>query len=223
MCGRYVLDDPQQIFHHYSTTNTLDLQPNFNVTPGQSMPVIIQDSTGHNQARLMRWGLIPYWAKDPRIGYRLINARCETVTSKPSFSDRIHHHRCLVPATGFYEWDQHHTPKTPHYFHLPEHPLYSFAGLYASWPDSVGKPLFSFTILTMPANDQVLPIHHRMPAILQSHYESLWLNPHTDISASLSELLQPYPSTTLQHYPVSHLVNHPQHNSPQLTQPLHAS
>jgi putative SOS response-associated peptidase YedK len=222
MCGRYVFYAGEDMFDRFyldpHDNRDFQLNQNYNVSPGQFMPVVIPGSA-KNQLSLMRWGLIPAWAKDPQIGYRLINARAESVTLKPSFRPSFRRHRCLVPANGFYEWQKGAKTKTPFYFTLKDQPLFAFAGLYDSWLSPDGSPLATFTIITSEANDLVLPIHSRMPIILKPQDEGLWLDPHAHES-DLTKILTPYPSNLMQTYPVSSRLNRPSQNDPDLIRPV---
>ena len=216
MCGRYTLDKPGQLQSRFHTQNDLELAaPRYNVAPGSMMPVITHATA--ILAETMRWGLVPFWAKDPRIGYRLINARAETVMDKPSFKHSFHTKRCLVPATGFYEW-QHQNGKQPYYFHAVKEPLFSFAGLFDEWRDAEGKSLKTFTILTTQANKLMNPIHNRMPVILTPDQESVWLSPVAP-TPDLLNLLHPPANSLLTKYPVSSKVNSPTNDAPALIKP----
>src|SRR5262249_8193437 len=144
---------------------------------------------------LMRWGLIPFWAKDEKVGYSLINARAEDIDKKPSFREAFEKRRCLVPATGFYEWGP--IPggplKQPHYVTLQSGDLMSFAGLWESWKNSAGERIETYTIITTDANEMLQKVHHRMPAVLDEQSWHIWLDSPTD-QTTLLGLLQPYPA-----------------------------
>jgi putative SOS response-associated peptidase YedK len=168
---------------------------------------------------MLRWGLIPSWAKDPAMGAKLINARAETVAEKPSFRSAFRHRRCLVVADGFYEWQKQEGKKQPFYFRLQDGQPFAFAGLWESWKDPNGEVVDSCTILTTEANQLMQPIHDRMPVILASQDYDLWLDP-TVQSEQLQNLLQPFPSEAMVSYPVSTKVNKPTNDTPELVNSL---
>lgn len=164
---------------------------------------------------MLHWGLIPSWAKDSKIGSKLINARAETVAEKPSFRSAFRKRRCLILADGFYEWQQQEgkKQKQPFYFQLNDGCPFAFAGLWEHWKDSNGEEIDSCTILTTEANELMHPIHHRMPVILDHKNYELWLNPEVKQPELLQPLLCPYPTQEMQAYPVSKLVNKPSQDS----------
>ncbi len=190
MCGRYINQaETKEIIDTYKINidqnNPLPLfAPQDQITPGSVVPVITGNSP--NKLDYMKWGLVPYWAKDPKIGYKMFNARAETLSDKPSFKEPFKKRRCLVPATGFYEWKKDtdskmNIKKTPYLFTIKNRRLFSFAGLYDIWLDAEGKELKTFTIITTEANALMKPIHDRMPVIVDPQYEDLWLNIGSDI------------------------------------------
>lgn len=181
------------------------------------MPVVTKNK-GY-EIELMKWGMIPFWAKDPRIGFKMINARDDSVTVKPSFRKPFHEQRCLIPASGFYEWKKTVERKTPYYIHSKTPGIITFAGLYDIWEDAEGREIKSYTILTTKANSVVEAIHDRMPVILRNGDEDMWLEKETE-EASLREMLKPSDPNDLESYPVSDLVNNPRNNSDVLLQPL---
>ena len=215
MCGRYaiVLVDDGTLQRRFSLEELPDdLQPRFNVAPTQTLPVITRNSP--NRVEMMRWGLIPSWAKDASIGSKMINARAETVAEKPAFRRPLRTQRCLVPATGFYEWQRDGDSKTPHFIHLPDEPLFAFAGLYDIWRDPDGQTVKTYTILTTEPNALMASIHNRMPVILRREDEDEWLNPDNTEPEHLLPLLRPYSSGKMAAYPVSRMVNSPQNDAP---------
>jgi putative SOS response-associated peptidase YedK len=214
MCGRYNLTSPQNIQSRFETTNNLDLRPNYNAAPGQLMPVVTRNSP--NKVELMKWGLIPFWAKDPSIGYKMINARAETVAEKPSYRNAFKSRRCLVPSTGFYEWKREGKLKAPYLITVKESEMFSFAGLYETWKDVEGKEIHSFTIITTTPNQAVSDIHDRMPVILKAENEAEWLDLKVKDVAQLQRLLQPYENDLVEVRPVSDLVNNAQNNVPEI-------
>ncbi len=215
MCGRYaiVLAEDGSLQRRFSLEELLDdPAPRYNVAPTQTLPVVVRHSPNH--LAMMRWGLIPSWAKDPSIGNRMINARAESVAEKPAFRRPFRSQRCLVPASGFFEWKREGTGKQPYFVHLTDEPLFAFAGLYDIWHDPQGQAVHSYTILTTDANDLMAPIHNRMPVILAREDEDDWLDPDISEPERLLPLLRPYPARAMEAYPVSRAVNSPMHDAP---------
>lgn len=212
MCGRFTLIHPDAIANHFGVQVDPVPPPRFNIAPTQPLGVICS-AQKQRVFRLMLWGLIPPWAKDKQ-GKRLINARAETAHEKPSFRAAFKRRRCLIPATGFYEWQSQADGKQPFYFHLPDHKLFAFAGLWDVWED-----IQTCTILTTVANEILQPIHTRMPVILNPAAYDLWLNLGTS-GEQLRSLLRPYPAEPMQAYPVSRVVNSPTLDQPVCLEPL---
>jgi len=212
MCGRFTLtknsEDVAQAFGLSPPPAGHDEVPEFparyNIAPSQPVGVIVEDrNSSKRELRLMVWGLIPSWAKDPSIGAKLINARSETVTEKPSFRAAFKYRRCLIPADGFYEWQKAQGgPKQPFYFSMAGSGLFAFAGLWESWND-----IETCTILTTSAHSLLQTIHDRMPVILQPDDYARWLDPRLQNAPDLKELLQPYPDDSMEAIPVSTRVN----------------
>jgi putative SOS response-associated peptidase YedK len=198
----------------------LDLEPRYNIAPTQTTPVITRNSP--NRAEEMRWGLVPFWAKDPSIGNKMINARAETVAEKPAFRKALAARRCLVPASGFYEWKRDAGGKVPHYIFLRDTGSFAFAGLYEIWKDQDGQVLKTYTIITTTPNELMETIHNRMPVILSREDEGLWLDKEAEIPALLA-LLRPYPAEQMDAYVVSKAVNSPMHEGESLIEPEPAS
>jgi putative SOS response-associated peptidase YedK len=217
MCGRYaiVVAGDGTLQRRFSLEELHeDPAPRFNVAPTQTLPVITRNSP--NRVEMMRWGLVPSWAKDASIGSRMINARAETVAEKPAFRRSLRSQRCLVPATGFYEWKRDGDRKTPHFIHLREEPLFAFAGLYDVWRDPDGQTMKTYTILTTAPNALMSEIHNRMPVILRREDEDDWLDPANSEPEHLLPLLRPYPASEMAAYPVSRMVNSPANDAPDL-------
>lgn len=162
----------------------------------------------------MRWGLIPFWAKDPSVGYRMINARCETVATSGAFKHALRHRRCLIPADGFYEWKKEAGSKIPMRILLKGGEAFTFAGLWETWKSPEGQTIESCIIITCGPNELMAPIHDRMPVILPEKVEATWLDSGTEDPAQLLPLLVPYPSERMKAYRVSPLVNSPKTDSP---------
>lgn len=217
MCGRYgfIPGSKKQFQERFRIDRVnFELKPRYNVAPGQIMPVITRNSP--NKAEEMKWGLVPFWAKDPKIGYKMINARAETVAIKPSFRRSLMKQRCLIPVSGFYEWKKTDNTKIPYYIHLKNAELFSFAGLYDVWKDAEGKELKSYTIITTEPNTLMAEIHNRMPAILSETTEETWLDPANQNLSQLVGLLNPYMTIDMSANPVSKLVNNPENDSPEI-------
>jgi putative SOS response-associated peptidase YedK len=216
MCGRYSFVPTESIAARFDIQQAqLNLLPRYNVAPSQSMPVVVRNSP--NRMVEMQWGLIPSWSKEPRAQFSTINARAETITKSPVFRGPFKSRRCLVPASGFYEWRQTGQGKQPYCIRLKEEELFAFAGLYDVWRDAEGNELSSYTIITTTPNDLVAPIHNRMPVILQQEDEQAWLDKEAD-SARLLALLVAYPADKMQAYPVSRAVNSPANEGAELLQ-----
>ncbi len=197
MCGRFTLTDTDNFSSHFNITTTTNISekitPHYNIAPTQIIPVIYKDENQENRIEFRKWDLVPFWAKDPKIGYGMINARAETLTQKPSFKNLIKSKRFLVPSSGFYEWKKIDKRKVPYYVEVIEIKMFSFAGLYDNWKDNAVKELKTFTMITTDANNTLKPIHNRMPVILEKEYEEKWLDIKTQDFDSLREILKPYP------------------------------
>lgn len=221
MCGRFTLTNPAKLTDANRFKLTIvpfGLKPRFNIAPSQQAPVILNESPG--QLTLSRWGLIPSWANDPKIGYKMINARAETAAEKPAFRGPFKHKRCLVIADGFYEWRREGKHKTPYWMSLKSGDVFAFAGLWDAWQEPGSQePLTSFTIITMAPNALLKPIHDRMPVILKRKDEPAWLDSRLSLS-SAQELLKPYPALEMQAREVSEMVNSPTNDAPELLRPL---
>ena len=216
MCGRYSFVPTESIGARFDIQQAqLTLLPRYNVAPSQSMPVVVRNSP--NRLVEMQWGLIPSWSKEPRAQFSTINARAETITKSPVFRGPFKSRRCLVPASGFYEWRQTGQGKQPYCIRLKEEDLFAFAGLYDVWRDREGNELYSYTVITTTPNDLVAPIHNRMPVILRQEDEQVWLDNEAD-SARLLALLVAYPADKMEAYPVSRAVNSPANEGAELLQ-----
>ncbi|OKH27099.1 SOS response-associated peptidase [Chroogloeocystis siderophila] len=215
MCGRYTLtQSAEAIAAAFGLDAVPEMEPRYNIAPTQSVPVILYSPEKQRQLKLMRWGLIPSWAQDSSIGARLINARSETVSEKPSFRAAFRQRRCLVVADGFYEWQRQEHKKQPYYFQLQDKQPFGFAGLWEHWQSSDGEDINTCTILTTEANELMRSIHNRMPVILNPQDYTLWLNSAAQ-PTELQDLLRPYSSQAMNSYPVSTLVNKSTNNSPE--------
>lgn len=220
MCGRFSLTDIGSIFSRFGVIISKDINkkitPHYNIAPTQKIPVIYKDKNQENRIEFMKWGLVPYWAKDPKIGYKMINARAETLTQKPSFKHLLKSKRCLVPSSGFYEWKRIDKRKVPYYIGIKNSKIFSFAGLYDNWKDSGGNELKTFTIITTNSNNTLKPIHNRMPVILEREFEEDWLDVKIHDFDSLKQMLKSYPDDKMIAYAVSTEVNNPSNDNPEL-------
>ena len=212
MCGRFALYSSFTAIKEYADIlNEIgDLDKNFNVAPGQIIPIVIKEH-GKKILEPVKWGLVPFWAKDPKIGYRMINTRAKTIAEKPSFKAAFKYRRCLIPANGFYEWKK--PEKEPYYIHLPDRELFSFAGIWEEWHHPDGTQLRTCSIITTSASKMMQNIHERMPVILNKENEEKWLT-HND-QKELQSLLKTYDNEMLM-YPVSKAVNSYKNNDSQL-------
>jgi putative SOS response-associated peptidase YedK len=228
MCGRYGRRADKQRIAEWMQTHNTDvfddsyLAPSFNVAPQSLQPVVRLDSeTGKRELTIMRWGLIPFFAKDAKIAYSTINARAETVATSPVFREPMKRRRCLVPATGFYEWQALDTKsKQPWAIELVEGNLFAFAGLWDRWKDkATGQPLETYTIITTDPNELLEPIHNRMPVILSPQDYSRWLDPGEPSRLPI-DLLRPYPAEEMRVWKVSAAVGNVRNNGPELRLPV---
>lgn len=216
MCGRYSLVPTENIAARFDIQDLqLPLLPRYNVAPGQSMPIVVRNSP--NRVVAMRWGLIPSWSKEPRVQFSTINARAETIAKSPVFRGPFKSRRCLVPASGFYEWRHTSQGKQPYCIRLKGDELFAFAGLYDVWHDAEGNELYSYTVITTTPNDLVAPIHNRMPVILRQEDEQVWLDKEAN-PARLMSLLRAYPADEMEAYTVSRAVNNPANEGAELMQ-----
>jgi len=224
MCGRYRLSRRKQLIQEYfDTTDEVDWEPRYNIAPSQNVGIIRQDQAKpERRFSLARWGLIPYWAKDPGIGYKLINARSETVGSKPAFREAFERHRCLILADEFYEWKRAEKAKQPFHFGLRADSLFAFAGLWDQWKDARGQAVESCSILTTTSNALLADVHDRMPVILSPEHYDLWLDPGFRRVDALKEMLNPFDATLMRRYAVSTRVNFVKNDDPECAASLEA-
>ncbi|MBK7598239.1 MAG: SOS response-associated peptidase [Acidobacteria bacterium] len=209
MCGRFSRHHkPDEIAERFDVELIdFDFDPRYNIAPSQISPVIAFQS----QRKMMaaKWGLVPFWAKDPAIGNKLINARAETLAEKPSFKNALAKRRCLIPADGFYEWQKKSKgPSQPYYVRLNGGGLFAFAGLWEAWKNPEGGMLQTFTIITTEPNELIKTFHHRMAVILKPEDEGAWIDPENSVNDVLP-LLKPYPAEGMEAYMVSRAINSP--------------
>ncbi len=220
MCGRFTLaTDGAQLAAQFALPEPPQLGPRYNIAPTQSVAVVRSAAVGRELV-LMRWGLVPMWAKDPSIGSRMINARAETAAEKPAFRTALRQRRCLLPADGFYEWQATPDGKQPFYFHMADAAPFALAGLWERWKSPAGAPLESCTILTTEANDLLCPFHDRMPVIVAPADYARWLDPALRDPEAVHDLLAPYDADSMAAHPVSRDVNRVANDGPQLVAPL---
>lgn len=219
MCGRYVLSvDPGGLQQAFDLEGMPSFAPKFNVAPTQFNPVISNQAP--RQAVLMRWGLIPPWAKDMKLAATMINARAESVAEKPSFRAAYKARRCLVPVTGYYEWPETDASKTPMYISLPQEPIFAVAGIWEQWRQpETGEIVRSYSMITTDANEFTRQFHHRMPVILRREHYADWLS-EGDASPALAALLKPLEGVPMAAHLVTKAVNKPINDSPDLIEPV---
>ncbi len=221
MCGRFVRAvSIEDIADEFGVDKpSFALSPSYNIAPSQEVVIVM--NAGKKSMALCKWGLIPSWAKDPKIGYRMINARSETVAEKPSFRSSFKKHRVIIPASGFYEWKKQGTSKVPFYISLKSGKPLGFAGLLSEWTSPEKKKICTCTIITTSANDLLMNIHDRMPVIIQKKDEDRWLDPSEQDAEKLLPVLKAFPSDKMDLYQVSPMVNSPAHNTPECIKPVH--
>lgn len=226
MCGRYTLQKTEELPERFGVDlPAASLSPNYNVASGQTMPVITLSEAGPGM-ELMKWGLIPFWAKDPKIGYKLINARADTIFDKPMWNKLILRKRCLVPADGFYEWKKVQEAgkpvKHPFFIRPKRYGIFAFAGIWEAWKDSEGKERRTYTIITTAPNKEMTSVHNRMPVILHQADESAWLDLSNNDRSDIEPLLRPFDDDGLEMYEVGRGVNVTSNNDKLLVTPLNS-
>jgi len=218
MCGRFSNFSPIEILRERFRADPPDepVYPRYNAAPGQKLIVIPMGDP--HKMHFSKWGLIPRWAKDPKIGNSLINARSETLREKPAFRDSLQRGRCLVLADGFYEWKNTDGRKIPYRVELTNRRPFAMAGLCSKWKDAMGKEIDTFTIVTTNANEIVGTIHDRMPVIFNREEEIMWLDPIVDYHL-VNQYLLPYSEKDMEIYPISTLVNSPKNDTADIVKP----
>lgn len=219
MCGRFTIRTPAKDVAQLFDVDVPELAPRYNVAPSQEIPAVRLDSgTGQRELALLRWGLVPFWADDPKTGYSMINARAETVAQKRSFRAPFRKRRCLIVADGFYEWQKAEgkgkQKKQPYFIHMVDDRPFAFAGLWEQWKRD-GDEIESCTIIVTEANDLVAEFHDRMPVILSPRDYDIWLDAEFEDEEKLQSMLRPYPSKEMEAYPISTTVNSPKNNVPE--------
>jgi len=204
MCGRFAFYSPAEASAAlFGVSATVNLKPRYNIAPTQDIAAIRAGDDGARELVMLRWGLVPFWAKDPSIGNRMINARAETVAEKPSYRAAYRHRRCIVLADGFYEWQRQNDSKTPYYISLANGEPFALAGLWENWKDKQSDAsLQTTTLITMAANDFMTPLHHRMPVVLSPDTADEWLSGSADLLDDIAAKTPP-----LRAWPVDKRVN----------------
>ena len=214
MCGRFALyTDPIALAKKFQTENIPEWLPSYNIAPSQIIPVI-RNERGHRLFAMARWGLVPSWAKDLKISYSTINARAETLAEKPAFRSAFKYRRCLIPADGFFEWQELASSKNkqPWYISLKDQTPMALAGLWEHWQGSDGSEIESCTIIVTSGNEIMQPIHDRMPVILPQEQWTTWLDSHNTDKLAPQTLLTQFPAALMTTWPVNSVVNSPRHN-----------
>ena len=221
MCGRFALIvDASVLAEVFEVEPPLDLKPRYNIAPTQTVPVVRMGSKSERELASTRWGLIPSWAKDAKMGARMINARAETVAEKPSFRSAVKSRRCLVPASGFYEWVKTDGGKRPYFVRFEDGRPFAFAGLWERWSKGDGGPVDTCTVITTTPNELMEHLHHRMPVILPEDVYDEWLEPTPLAPDRLTNILVPHSPEGMQAYPVSTFVNKPANDGPECLAPV---
>ena len=223
MCGRYVLKATlEELERKYGAVpeGSFAFRPRYNVAPSSTMP-IVRFHKGKRVINLFRWGLVPFWADSVNTGYSMINARCETLANKKSFRKPFRSQRCVVPASGFYEWKKTSSGKIPHYITQKGSSLMNLAGLYEIWKPDSGENVHSYTIVTTPASKSIQDLHDRMPAMLTDSELDIWLSAEEQSDQMLQDLLHPWPDNDLTYHRVDTRVNNARSTGKELIEPYH--
>ncbi len=221
MCGRFSLTEQIETLslRFKFAVSDISYKPRYNIAPSQQAVVVVQEET--RVLKSMRWGLIPAWAKDKKLGYKMINARAETISTKPSYKRLFLSRRCLVLADGYYEWQANNSkqPKIPFRITIKSKEPFAFAGIYDIW-NHAQEEVYSFSIVTTQANHKLRDIHNRMPVVLQEEQESQWLAPDVSDISSLEKILQSTDTNLFEAYRVSTVVNSPKNDTPACVEPV---
>ena len=220
MCGRFARRSTQEVLADWFGVELEDMPwfaPTYNAAPQSVQPVVrLNRDSGQREVALLRWGLVPFWAKDAKLAYTTINARAEEVAAKPAFREALKKRRCLVPADAFYEWQKLDAKtRRPHAIALRSGEPYAFAGLWERWQPREGSPLETFTIITTDANEVTEPLHDRMPVILERRDYERWLDAGDPAQPPI-DLLRPYPAQKMLAWPVSNRVGNVRNDDPEL-------
>ncbi len=220
MCGRFEIHSAVEVIAKIFGIADWDVEypPCYNIAPTQDILIVIND--GKRKLIKSRWGFVPSWSRDLDTGYRMINACAETAASSRTFKSAFEKQRCLVIADGFYEWQKEGTTKKPFYIRLKSHKPFGFAGLYNVWISPDGEKFTTSTIMTINANELIMPVHDRMPVVTPADKYDLWLDPRVQDSSAFPGVLNPYPSGEMELFPVTQQVNSIKYNSPEIIKPL---
>ncbi|WP_269538187.1 SOS response-associated peptidase [Cerasicoccus fimbriatus] len=221
MCGRYTLTNVEaKLTKMLRLQQLAGLKARYNIAPTQPIAAVrANEQSGEREWAIFSWGLVPFWAKEPSIAHKMLNARAETAAGKPAFRGPMRHHRCLIPADGFYEWKGRAGQKQPFYFRRRDHEPFCFAGLFDHWGSPDGSEIESATILTTSANDFMKPVHHRMPVIIQPKDYDRWMDPKIQRSDAVADLLHAPPEDFFIREPVTPLVNNVRNEVPECIMP----
>ena len=213
MCGRFAFYSPAEAAAAlFGVTTTAEVKPRYNIAPTQELAAIRDSTDGERELVMLRWGLVPFWAKEPSIGNRMINARAETVAEKPSYRNAYKHRRCLVLADGFYEWQRQGDAKTPYFISLASGEPFALAGIWENWTDKeTGESLQTTSLITTDANHFMAPLHHRMPVILEARTATDWLAGSNELLDDVAAITPP-----LQAWPVDKRVNNARNQGEEL-------
>lgn len=216
MCGRFAFYSPSEAAAAlFGASGSVDIEPRYNIAPTQYVAAVRDGADDQRELVTLRWGLVPFWAKDPSIGNRMINARAETVAEKPSYRNAYKHRRCLVLADGFYEWRRQGDMKTPYFISLASGEPFALAGLWENWTDKgSGESLQTTTLITTDANDFMAPLHHRMPVVLDADSATDWLAGSQELLDDVAAITPP-----LQAWPVDRRVNNARNQGAELIRP----
>jgi len=220
MCGRFALSiSPSVLAKLFGLDEIPDLPPRYNIAPGQSIAAVLSHPEGNIRVlKMLRWGLVPPWAKDPAIGNRMINARAETVMDKPAFRRAFQQRRCLIPADGFFEWQK--QKRQPYFIRMRDTRPFALAGLWEQWQAPGRELLQTCTIITTEGNELLRPIHPRMPVIVPPEHYNRWLDTTSTPDQVVSRIFQPYPPEHMEALPVGTRVNSPKNDDPACLEPL---
>lgn len=220
MCGRFSLDaEMPQLSQRFEAEAIPDWHPRYNIAPSQPCLALVEEGNAR-RFKMMTWGFIPRWSQERNIPLQLINARAESVQSKPMYKDPLQHHRCIIPADGFYEWEEVEQEKIPFRVTHKSGAPFALAGLWDISKNDKGEEILTFTIITVPANEILYQLHDRMPLILKREDEAVWLNPALTDIGQLIALMQPYPSEEMHFYEVSKAVNSWKNDTADCIQPI---
>ncbi|HZH98690.1 MAG TPA: SOS response-associated peptidase [Fimbriimonadaceae bacterium] len=238
MCARFTLRlGAEAVKQLFELEETPELPERFNIAPTQDVPAVLTDKEGHRRMKMLRWGLVPYWAEDVSIGSRLINAKCETVDEKPAFRKAFAKRRCLIPTDGFYEWKevQEGQPdlfgerpaktkirKQPYHITMKDGGLFAFAGIWEFWKGPDGNDVLSCSILTCEPNELVSDLHDRMPLIVAPEDFDLWMDREIQTSGPLQPILRPFPAERMAITPVNPIVGNPNNEGPECIESMSA-